>query len=427
MEGLQEDDNDLETQKILLAASQHDLPALRQLLRAGSANGQDPETGFTPLHAAIAACEDVHTVSPETNGHITNGNIPNGTEDGVEEHEENADLEAAAKTVRLLLQNGAIWNDLDKSNETPGCIARRLGLRELYEIMVDAGVRAEMLLNRLDEYEALDDEDDDMEDAAEQEVPQTTTEIHVPSNTIESHSSSLAPEDTTAEPISTNTPEINNVDYLNSTLSISNDRILDSSANGVMMSWETTIMERTADLLVPQPGLRILNIGHGMGIIDNFFQSKSPSMHHIIEAHPTILANMRRDGWYDKTGVKIWEGKWRDIIPTITAEGTEYDAIYFDTFAENYKDLRFFFSESLFTLLSSDGKWGFFNGLGADRQVCYDVYRKVVEMDLFEAGFDVEWEAIEVPDLDMAEEWKGIRRKYWALGEYRLPICRWMG
>lgn len=427
MEGLEEGDTDLETQKILLAASQHDLLALRQLLRAGSANGQDPETGFTPLHTAIAVCENIRTVSPETNGHITNGNTANGTEDGVQEHEENADLEAAAKTVRLLLQNGAIWNDLDKSNETPGCIARRLGLRELYEIMVDAGVRAEMLLNRLDEYEALDDEDEDMEDDPEQEVQKIKTEIHVPSNTIESHALRLAPEDTTAELVSTNTPEINNVDYLNSTLSISNDRILDSSANGVMMSWETTIMERTADLLVPQPGLRVLNIGYGMGIIDNVFQSKSPSMHHIIEAHPTILANMRRDGWYDKPGVKIWESKWRDIIPTITADGTEYDAIYFDTFAENYKDLRFFFSESLFTLLSSDGKWGFFNGLGADRQVCYDVYRKVVEMDLFEAGFDVEWEAIEVPDLDKAEEWKGVRRKYWVLGEYRLPICRWMG
>ena len=428
MEDLEEVDTDLETQQILLAAAQHDLPALRQLLRTGSANVQDPETGVTPLHAAIAACEDIYDIYQNANGQIVRGHAIDGLENGVSEHKENLDLETAIETVRLLLQNGAIWNDLDKNNETPGCVAKRLRVKEVYDIMVDAGVRAEMLLNRLDEYEALDDEDEAMdEDGAKQDVHQSTIEATALSITIESSTSALALEDITTEIISTSTTEINNADFLRSGLSILNDRILDSSANGVMMSWETSIMERTADLLVPHPDLKILNIGHGMGIIDTIFQSKSPSTHHIIEAHPAILANMRREGWYDKSGVKIWEGKWREILPTITAEGAEYDAIYFDTFAENYKDLRYFFSESLFTLLSSDGKWGFFNGLGADRQICYDVYGKVVEMDLFEAGFDVEWETIRVPDLEKAEEWKGVRRRYWALGEYRLPICRWMG
>ena len=50
-------ETDLQTQEILLAASNHDVRALRDLLRNSSANVQDPETGITPLHAAILACE----------------------------------------------------------------------------------------------------------------------------------------------------------------------------------------------------------------------------------------------------------------------------------------------------------------------------------------------------------------------------------
>lgn len=130
-----EPDLDLLAQQILLASAQHDLPQLRTLLRnanPGSANVQDPETGFTPLHAAIAACE-----GPDDARNVTT----NGASETAEEEDE---VEQAQKTVRLLLQNGAIWNDLDKNGQTPGCIAHRLGprMKDVYELMVDAGVRS---------------------------------------------------------------------------------------------------------------------------------------------------------------------------------------------------------------------------------------------------------------------------------------------
>ena len=64
--------------------------------------------------------------------------------------------------------------------------------------------------------------------------------------------------------------------------------------------------------------------------------------------------------------------------------------------------------------------------MGADRQVCYDVYTKVVELDLFEAGFDVEWTDVEVPDLEGRGEWEGVKKAYWKVGGYRLPVCRFM-
>jgi hypothetical protein len=52
---------------------------------------------------------------------------------------------------------------------------------------------------------------------------------------------------------------------------------------------------------------------------------------------------------------------------------------------------------------------------------------QLVEMDLFEAGFDAEFEDIAVPDLQEAGEWEGILRPYWALQTYKLPTCKFLG
>ena len=52
-----DNNDDIEVQTILLAASQHDVEGLRALLRSGSASVQDPESGSTPLHLALSACD----------------------------------------------------------------------------------------------------------------------------------------------------------------------------------------------------------------------------------------------------------------------------------------------------------------------------------------------------------------------------------
>ena len=352
-EVLRETDSDIQAQLILLAASQHNLESLRTLLRAGSANVQDPETGLTPLHSAIAACEPSQNVSDDSE--TINGYV-NGTANGNHGSTAESDVEAAAKTMKLLLQNGAIWNDVDKNNETPGCLALRLGLRDLYEIMVDAGVRAEMLLNRLDEYEQLAGGDD------EEDENQKLDEDTEKGEEVDGQSNGLQQD---LDDGKWNPSAINNEDYLQSTLRFQNGRILDSAGNGVMMAWETDLMQRSADLLVFRRGSRVLNIGHGMGIIDNFFQDKRPSAHHIIEAHPGVLERMRKDGWHDKQNITVHKGRWQDVVPKIIEQGILFDAIYFDTFAEDYKALRDFFSDCIIGLLDDGGKFGFFNGLGA--------------------------------------------------------------
>jgi protein arginine N-methyltransferase 2 len=47
-------------------------------------------------------------------------------------------------------------------------------------------------------------------------------------------------------------------------------------------------------------------------------------------------------------------------------------------------------------------------------------------MDLYEAGFDVDWEDISVSDLHETREWEGVKRPYWVLDTYRLPTCRFI-
>lgn len=444
-------DADTTVQEILLAASNHDVDTLRTLLRGpnASANVQDLDTGSTPLHAAIGACEaDEETVEQQKD---MNGDAAASLHTAALEEEE------ALKTVKLLLENGAIWNDLDFENETPGCVAHRLGLKKVYEAIVEAGVRAELLLGRLDDFELLADAEEEEEDEQVDgfEIVQLSTEngeVPMDESLVEVEES--VPELVQADgsvpelvQIDENGEEtkvdVNSADYLASNLTFQGDRLLDADKNGVMMAWETDIMNKTVEKLVTEDGQRVLNVGHGMGIVDGIFQSKKPGTHHIIEAHPDVLKRMREDGWYDKPGVKIHEGKWQDVVPKLVEQNEVYDAIYFDTFAEDYKALKDFFSESVIGLLDPEGRFGFFNGLGADRQVCYDVYTKVrtrtlclctasdihqvVEIDLFDAGLDTEFENIRIPDLEETGEWEGVRRRYWALDNYRMPTCKFIG
>ncbi|KAG9528043.1 arginine N-methyltransferase 2, partial [Aureobasidium melanogenum] len=433
-------DTDTTEQEILLAATNHDIDSLRHLLRTpkGSANVVDSDTGMTPLHAAIAASEpDDETAQDKKDMDVDEAATLN---DAALEEEE------ALKTIKFLLENGAIWNDLDDNNETPGCLALRLGLKKCYEAMVEAGVRAELLLSRLDGFELLAQYEDDSEEEEQEvedfefvegengdslqesmvEVDESAPELVGPDGTVPGTES--VPELVQVDENGQETKvDVNSEDYLASHLTFKGDRLLDADKNGVMMSWETDIMQKTVDRLCPEPGLRVLNVGHGMGIIDAIFQDKKVAVHHIIEAHPDVLARMRKDGWYEKPGVKIHEGRWQDVVPKLVEQNEVFDGIYFDTFAEEYKALKEFFTEYVIGLLDPEGRFGFFNGLGADRQVCYDVYTRVVEMDLFDAGMDTEFEDIRIPDLDEQGEWEGVRRRYWALDNYRMPTCKFIG
>ncbi|KAK5663321.1 hypothetical protein OQA88_3749 [Cercophora sp. LCS_1] len=406
-----------ETQRVLTAAWAHDVQAVKKLLdEPGKASCQDPTTGETPLHAAIRSC------------------------DAPSEDDTPEDLEAARETVYELLLWGAIWNDVDDHNETPGCVAHRLGRPELYNLCVEAGVRAEMLFGVLEGYEELgsegEDEDEEMENGQVEEdgdeAPQlVSVEKNGENGPKEEEEQEEEPEQPTFQPPKLDDPDVKSEAYLRSKLTYSDGKLVDDAGNGVMMAWETEIMHQSVDALLPgrPAGKRILNVGFGMGIIDTMFAETKPAKHHIIEAHPEVLEHVSSpdskfgESWAksapEPDAYRIFQGKWQEICLELLQDNQVYDAIYFDTFGEDYAQLRMFFTEFIPGLLDENGIFGFFNGLGADRQICYDVYTKVSEMHLADAGLDVDWKNVDVDMKELAEagkgEWEGVKRRYWTL------------
>lgn len=401
-----------DTRNILYHAWAHDVPELKKILyNPGSANAQDPKTGETPLHAVIRACGPAEHHKGEA-------------EEGAEE---DGTVEEARDALQELFFAGTIWNDVDNNNETPGCVAWRLGQKGLYQLCVDAGVRAELLFSIMNGYEELssgsNSEHDDEEGEAGRDRPMEDAPTAEPAASGEVQNRAFVPPEAHEKPVTSQ-------NYLNSKLTFVEGKLLDDDDNGVMMAWETDIMERSVAALIPDraSGKRILNIGFGMGIIDGTFAKLQPSRHHIIEAHPAVLENIVQGSSFDpeweksapeEGAYKVHAGRWQDVVPKLVEAGEVYDAIYFDTFAEDYSELRNFFTEYVLALLDEGGRFSFFNGLGADRRVCYDVYTKVVELHGEEAGLNVEWEEIDVDlsNLDKTGEgeWNGVRRRYWTL------------
>ncbi|OTA93674.1 hypothetical protein M434DRAFT_289496 [Hypoxylon sp. CO27-5] len=435
--------------QILHHAWHHDLAGLKPLLKEPeSARVQEPTTGESPLHAAIRAC------APANQGTLPAAAAADDDNDNDNDNDNNVE-ERAKAVVHELFMSGAIWNSLDNNDETPGCVAARLGLRGLYTLCVEAGVRAELLFGLLDGYEELESDDGEEEEGEGEgegeEDGNAQDEVKEGENANGSAEPGGAAEDVevvvdseqTFVPKRAGGPDVNSKDYLRSDLTYSDGKLVDSAQNGVMMAWETSIMRASVESLLPDlaTGRRVLNIGFGMGIIDSMFAETHPSKHHIIEAHPAVLEHIKSpeskfgkeweargpsDGAY-----KVHSGKWQEVVPKLLEQGETYDAIYFDTFGEDYNQLRMFFTEYVPGLLEEQGRFGFFNGLGADRKICYDVYTQVVEMHLSDAGLDVEWQELEVDMKDLAKEgegeWEGVKRRYWTLDKYRLPTCTLMG
>ncbi|KAI6348458.1 ADP/ATP carrier protein [Pyricularia grisea] len=409
-----------ETAAILRAAATHDVPLLKKLLdEPGKASVQDPETRETPLHAAVRAAAGAAA-------------------------DDTATMDQARKTLTELFWSGAIWNDVDDRDETPGCVALREGLHDLYAMCRDAGVRAEMLFGLMDGYEALSSGGSEVEEVEEAEAVEVVD--------LDVEDGEEAPElvdvdASTAAAVADAPTEKHTVEseaYLASKLTYKDGALVDDAGNGVMMAWETDIMRRSVDALLPElpAGKRILNVGFGMGIIDSMFAATKPSRHHIIEAHPAVIQHAKTapdskfGAAWEESGpepgaFKMHQGRWQDVCRELLEAGEVYDAIYFDTFGEDYSQLRLFFTEFIPGLLDAEGRFGFFNGLGADRRVCYDVYINVSEMHLAEAGLDVDWTDVPVDMERMAEagkgEWEGVKRRYWTLDNYRLPVCTFLG
>ncbi|GJJ72499.1 type IV protein arginine methyltransferase [Entomortierella parvispora] len=320
--------------------------------------------------------------------------------------------------VKLLLQYGHPWNLVDDDYKSVGDYAKSFNHPEIYDFLLEEGCRTELLLGLMQrklkaelreaEYADEDDEDETAEDKEEKTGEEKEEEQVSKKQKVDEDA-----EKTTV------VPEVPNAEYLAQPLQYTEDgdRLLDADKNGVMMGWELPLMVRHAEVIAPQEGLRVLNVGFGLGLVDTELQKHKPSSHTIIEAHPDVYAHMLRRGWDKKPGVKILFGRWQDVVGDLEV----YDGIFFDTFGEYYEDLREF-HEIVPNHLEEGGIYSYFNGLGATNQFFHAVYNRISELELGEMGFTVEYEEMDIGLKE--EEWNGVKRAYWTLDKYYLPICR---
>jgi predicted O-methyltransferase YrrM len=106
------------------------------------------------------------------------------------------------------------------------------------------------------------------------------------------------------------------------------DRLLDETGAEVMMSWETPMMKKHAEV-VTENGGHILEIGFGMGICSNFIQQHQIKSHTIIEIHDEVFEKLLL--WAkDKPNVIPIKGSWVDNIPN-----KQYDGVMVDTWKDN--------------------------------------------------------------------------------------------
>ncbi|EMG46320.1 hypothetical protein G210_3439 [Candida maltosa Xu316] len=343
--------------------------------------------------------------------------------------------EIVSEMVEILFEYGAGWCFVDVNGDTPGCILIKRGLKDwkVYDQIVDAGVRAELLLRKVSEFDMEIIEDtDDLNHEEFENIPELVKEE--PKEEVQQTKEEVddAPD----------APSQNQQSYLNTKLEYTDDALITKDRkDGVMMSWETDIMKLGSETLFAKGSLiedneedseiNVLNIGFGMGIIDGMIQQKSPTTHYICEAHPDVLKKMKQDGWYDKPNVVVLEGRWQDRLDELLSNGKVFfNGIYYDTFSEHYSDMLELF-DYVVGLLKSHGVFSFFNGLGADRQVIYEVYKKLVEIDLGNYGLNCQFEAIDIPkemlqDNQDRSVWDNVKRSYWSCPVYYHPEIKFI-
>ena len=54
----------------------------------------------------------------------------------------------------------------------------------------------------------------------------------------------------------------------------------------------------------------------------------------------------------------------------------------------------------------------------------YAVSASLAELHMEDVGLSVEWHDVPIADSLREEVWKGVKRKYWELPSYKLPIAR---
>ena len=124
--------------------------------------------------------------------------------------------------------------------------------------------------------------------------------------------------------------------FKDETLIFEDTQIIIDDGRKVMMNWETSIMEKSAEYVCYNKG-DVLEIGFGMGVCADYIQAQDVNSHTIVEIHPQIIEKLKV--WAeDKSNVTIIEGDWYDVEGLST-----YDGIFIDTYGDdNWSNFKSF-------------------------------------------------------------------------------------
>jgi protein arginine N-methyltransferase 2 len=168
-----------------------------------------------------------------------------------------------------------------------------------------------------------------------------------------------------------------------------------------MMEWERPIMEQAAEVICRKGG-RVLNVGFGMGIIDTEIEKYEIQEHWIIEPHLDVFTKMMDDGWHLKPHVRILHGDWQWFMKYLP----KFDGIYIDTWNEEIYD----FLRNAPEILKKDGVLSFFNNPRADEK---GLHMTQEHYDILNPIFNIEFETIQLEDIDGPEMQTADGRYYW--------------
>lgn len=188
-----------------------------------------------------------------------------------------AALHNRSAAADLLLSAGAPWNALSPSGLSAGDFALQHSHQETLDLLLNFAIQSELIFNTIARQN---------QDPGSQEKK-----------------------------------------YLEERIEFGEGRLMDSESKAVMMAWEGPLMEAHARAVCSNGG-RVLNVGFGMGMVDEAIQKyEGVTEHTIVEAHPEVYDRMMKSGWGEKSNVKVVFGRWQDVISQLGSfDGKDFDA-----------------------------------------------------------------------------------------------------
>jgi hypothetical protein len=201
-------------------------------------------------------------------------------------------------------------------------------------------------------------------------------------------------------------PTLNDkIGYQNRELTFDDKTLRDDNGRAIMMEWEKPLMESQAKTIC-QKGGKILNVGFGMGYVDDAIQTYDIDHHTIIECHKDVWQKMIDDGWMNKPNVECIFGTWQEIMPKLDREGRMFDGVYFDTWDE--EDIAFHMN--IQRLINPGGIYSWFNKTEDPTKV--EIHPKYIPLLQW---FDITTEKLDIknPPTQKEQNTDGREGYYW--------------